>query len=275
MSLRFSRCALVACAIALAGCSKKQDPATSAKVFLALIEAGRTQEAYEGAALGLKEQQTLRFFEQTCKELGLGEYASMTSTPPAFDRNTAKLNVEIVTKSGGKQTFIVTLVDERGAWRVFSIRTPKSPQTGVSRNLFGTVGKGPAFTDALSRPMPTEGEVRQLLEDALLMFNAGVQEGSFDNFFEQIARSWQDQVTKGQITRTFQPFIDKRVDISGIRGVQPVFEEPPTITTEGLLTVKGYYPTQPLRVLFMMRFLYELPRWKLFGLDVSLVMPEE
>ena len=65
------------------------------------------------------------------------------------------------------------------------------------------------------------------------------------------------------------------MDLSGIRGVPPVFEEPPTITTEGLLTMQGYYPTKPLRVLFTMKFLYELPRWKLFGLDVSLATAEE
>ena len=47
MFLRFSRCAAVACAIALCGCgAPKHDPATAAKIFLALIEAGRTQEAY-------------------------------------------------------------------------------------------------------------------------------------------------------------------------------------------------------------------------------------
>lgn len=267
---RFIRCAALSCGLVLASCGKKEDPATTAKIFFALIEAGRMEEAYRDTALGLKAQQSLKFFEQTAKELGLGEYAAMTAGPPTFQRNTAKLNIEITNTTGAKRTLIVTLVDERGAWRVFSIRTPRSTETGVSGNLFGAVGKGPAFTDALSRPMPTEAEARALIEDSLLLFNAGIQESSFDNFYELIARGWQDQLTKGQLTRTFQPFIDQRVNLAGIHGVQPVFDEAPAISTEGLLTVRGYYPTQPLRVLFALKFMYELPKWKLFGLDVSL-----
>ncbi len=272
---RMIHCAALACGLVLTGCSKKEDPATTAKIFFALIEAGRMEEAYRDAALGLKAQQSLKFFEQTAKELGLGEYAAMTASLPTFERNTAKLKIDITHRSGAIRTLIVTLVDERGAWRVFSIRTPKSMETGVSGNLFGTVGKGPAFTDALSRPMPTEAEVRKLVEESLLLFSAGIQEASFDNFYELIARGWQDQLTKGQLTRTFQPFIDQHVDLAGIHGVQPVFDEAPAISTEGLLTVRGYYLTQPLRVLFALKFMYELPKWKLFGLDVSLATVRE
>ena len=45
---------------------------------------------------------------------------------------------------------------------------------------------------------------------------------------------------------------------------------PPVINTEGVLVINGHFHTAPYQVYFNMKFMYELPRWKLFGLDVNL-----
>ena len=58
--------------------------------------------------------------------------------------------------------------------------------------------------------------------------------------------------------------------MAAIKDIEPVFETPPTITSDGLLLLSGYYPTERYRVIFTVRFIYELPRWKLFGIDVTL-----
>jgi hypothetical protein len=165
------------------------------------------------------------------------------------------------------------MVDERGEWRLYSIRTPRSIETGLSANLFGVVGKGGSFTEPLNQPMPGEKEIPAMTAEALLMFNAAIQQGSFDDFYDNVARAWQSQLTKGQLTRAFQGFIDKKVNIAGIRDVEVVFDEPPTLTTEGLLIARGRYPTSPYQVQFALKFIYELPKWKLFGLDVRLAAP--
>ena len=261
---------LLACAVMLAGCSKKADPAASARTFFEQIAAGNAADAYESATYGFKAQQTGQFFEQTAKELELASFASMTSEPPETERNSAKLKIEMTTKSGKKIPLIVTLVDERGEWRVHAIRSPKSLETGLSANLFGTVGKGTAFVDALNRPMPETQEVNKLIETHLMMFDAAIQEKSFDNFYDRVSRAWQAQLTKGQLTREFQPFIDKKISLAGIRGMEPVLDGPTTLTTDGLVIAKGYYDTKPYRVHFLLKFVYELPKWRLFGLDVSI-----
>ena len=43
---------------------------------------------------------------------------------------------------------------------------------------------------------------------------------------------------------------------------------------EGLLVVAGMFPTQPYRVAFSFKYMYEVPRWKLFGIDVNLLAPQ-
>ena len=269
MFSRLCRCLLLA--LLLAGCAKKADPPASARMFFELIAAGKAAEAYESATFAFKAQQTGQFFEQMAKELELPDFASMTSETAEVDRNSAKLKVEMTTKAGKKIPLILTLVDERDAWRVHAIRSPRSKETGLSANLFGTVGKGPAFADALNHPMPDAKELGRLIETHLLMFDEAIQEGSFDTFYERVSLAWQRQLTKGQLTREFQPFIDKKISLAGLRGKEPVLDGPTTITTDGLIIVKGYYDTRPYRVMFILKFIYELPKWRLFGMDVSIV----
>ena len=42
------------------------------------------------------------------------------------------------------------------------------------------------------------------------------------------------------------------------------------IGSDGVLVVKGYYETKPYRTTFMLRFIYELPYWRLYGVEVQL-----
>jgi len=166
---------------------------------------------------------------------------------------------------------IVTLVKQSGDWRVFSLRSPPSQETGISENRFSLVGKAPSFADAVTKPMPPENEIRQLVRENLLHFNEAIMSKSFDAFYDSVSAHWQEQLTKGQLQRAFQPFIDRNISIANIANATPVFDEPSAVNSEGLLVVTGHYDTQPYRVQFAMRFFYELPAWKLFGLDVNLV----
>ncbi len=268
-------CLLAGLALLTASCAKKGDPVEGAKAFFALIATGRAEEAYQSASEGFRAQQSEKLFAQTTKELGLANLASLTSAPPVFEDNAAKLALDVTLRDQSKAALIVTMVDERGAWRVFSVRTPKSTQTGLAANLFGAVGKGASFTDKVSQPMPGEEEIRRMVEESLLLFNKSVQVGSFDDFYDGVAQAWQDQLTKGQLKRAFHGFIERQVDIAYIRGKQAIFLEPPAITTEGLLTVQGHFPEEPAYVLFATKFIYETPKWKLFGLDVTLAKPPE
>ncbi len=264
------RAGLLALTFLLPSCARKGDPVEAAKTFFGLIANGRASEAYESTSLGFKAQQSEKRFEQTSRELGLVTVLSVHSAAPEFEGNTAKLQIEVTDKAGVKAPLTVTLVDERGVWRIFSVRAPRSVETGIAANLFGAVGRGRDFTDGVSHPMPTDEEIRGLVETTLLLFDESVQQGSFDGFYDEISEAWQEQVTKGKMKRAFQGFIDQKISVGHIKGQQAIFSEPPTITTEGLLFARGYYPGDPANVLFSFKYTYETPKWRLFGLDVSL-----
>ncbi|MGB8166354.1 MAG: hypothetical protein WCF18_02615 [Chthoniobacteraceae bacterium] len=260
---------LLATALLLTSCTKKGDPAEAAKNFFQQLAAGQPAQAYAEAAFGFQAQQTEKAFIQNVKEMGLTKQDALEWQAPEVLANEALVRVTLTGSDGRTQAFAVTLVYESGAWRVHSLRSPRG--TGSrTENRFTLVGKGAAFSDAQSQRMPEEKEIKQMILRTLSKFDEAVQQKSFADFYKDVAVAWQKQLTVGQLERAFQPFLNAGVRFGGLNEAEMQLDGPPTINTEGVLVINGHFQTAPYQVFFNMKFLYELPRWKLFGLDVNL-----
>jgi hypothetical protein len=280
----------------LTSCGKAPTPADAAKTFFDQVAAGQAAEAYANSAFSFRAQQSETFFTSTLKELGLTSIVSAKyGAPEMEDARTAKVRADFTTQDGKTVPLVVTLSHEDGTWRVFALKSPRDLRTGLVENRFSVVGRLPDFVDAVDRqPAPDEAAVKALVLDALLRFNAAVQEKSFLEFFEKTSLAWQDQLVTGEVLpgtprtmrkaltevqkeigasklqRAFQPFIDQQINLAAIKDIEPKFDGPARVTTDGLLVVSGEFPSKPYRVLFHLKFMYELPKWKVFGLDVTM-----
>ena len=255
----------------LGGCEKKLGPAEAARQFIREIQTGNAREAYDSATFVFQAQQSFEFFAQTTQEVGLTELALADFSQPSVEDGTARINANFQTKNGDQFSLNMVLIQERGAWRVFSMKSPRSLQTGLIENKFSVVGKGPGFVDPVNRQAPpNEDEIRKMALRAMLDFNDAIRQKSFEGFYETIAMAWKKQISADSLQRAFQPFIDKDIDISSVQGTEFIFERKPEVNTEGLLIVFGHYPTQPYEVLIELKFMYEVPKWRLFGIDVKL-----
>jgi len=296
MSRLSSRLLAAFVALSLGSCGKKVTPDGAAKAFFDLIQSGQTQAAYESATFAFKAQQSLKFFETALKETGLNSITSASFDPPEIkdDQKTAKVNATFETKAKGKVVMHVTLTRESGGWRVFSLTQPRDERSRFPANRFSVVGRAPDFVEPVNRqPAPDEATVKALTRDALLRFNDAVQQRNFTEFFEKCSLAWQDQLVTGEVSpnpatlrrvlterqkeigasrlqHAFQPFIDKDVKLDMIKDMEPIFDGPAQVSNEGLLMVSGQYATEPYRMFFTLKFYYELPKWKLFGIDVTL-----
>lgn len=257
----------------LAGCSKEPDPIQSANEFFADISKGKIDEAYNSAAFAFKASSTPKTFEATARDLGLtAKTVSCTWKETTIHDNEAKLTGAVVSANGANIPVSVTFIQERGLWRLFALHTPKdhgSPAFGAT-NVFTTVGKGISFNTAATRELPPESVIQRLVEDSLVQFNDAIQRRTFADFYNNISYSWQQQLTLHRLERAFQPFIDKQVNLGPLRGAIPIFDTPPAIDSDGLLVVIGHYPPMPHIVTFSLRYTYELPKWKLLGIDVGM-----
>jgi hypothetical protein len=221
--------------------------------FLGLIGSGKIAAAYKNASPTLRSQQTEESFEQAVKNLGLTDFASVSWSSRETNNGRAHLEGSVTTRSRGKIPLTMELVKESGTWRVISLT---APQAGASVEQGG-------------KQLPSDEKAKTLILESLLAFNKAVQAKNFAGFHQQISQAWQEQITPDQLKEVFQQFIDNNLDISSIREVQPVLSAAPQINSDGLLILEGYYPTHPNKVTFQLKYIYEHPAWKLFGIQVN------
>lgn len=288
-------------AAALAGCTKQAAPEDAARRFFDFVAGGKPADAYQSAAYGFRTPQSEQFFTTTLHEMGLDAIAYAKFERPEFstDRRAARVAAEFTTKAKAVIPLVVGLVHEGGVWKVLTLKSPRNPVSGRVENHFTTIGRDPSFGDPTTQhPAPGAAATKVLTTEALLLFNEAVRQKDFLHLFDEASLHWQDQlVTRdgpaavpgtmkraltlqerrlgaGRLQRAFQSFIDQDIDIGGIKGVDPAFDHAPWVNTDGLLIASGYYPTKPYRVLFSLKFYYETPAWRLFGLDVSVKKAE-
>ena len=254
----------------LAGCARQAGPEVAVQSFFTLLAAGRTEEAYRSAAFGFQAQQSLEQFATTVREMKLAELDTVKLAPPEPDGRAVKVRAEFAGKDGPALALVVTLTEEARVWRVFALKSPRSAVTGLVEDRFSVVGKASGRVGAAHRqPAPEEAVVQALIAETMGDFEAAVRAGSFAELYVELAQAWQEQLTEARFQRAFQPFIDQHSDFAAVRTLSPVLDGPAQLSSDGLLIVSGHYPMKPYRVVFTLKYFYELPKWKLFGLDVS------
>ena len=106
----------------------------------------------------------------------------------------------------------------------------------------------------------------------MLAFNEAVQDKNFAGFHKhELATVFRDQMPVEKFTTVFKEFLDKGYDISNIAKSEPVFDEPPKIDSNGVLVLKGSYPTKPNKVIFTLKYLQEKSAWKMVGINVQVL----
>ena len=173
------------------------------------------------------------------------------AAPPAIDSHgVLVLNGQYPTQPN-KVTFKLSYLREGSAWKLLGINVRSIPFVENT----GTV--------------PADKELKALALDSLLAFNKGIETKSFQIFYDQISKLWQKEVTSEKLLQIFQSFIDKKINIAPIAQLEPAFEGTPAVNEDGLLVIKGSYPTEPSKVFFELKYVYEDPAWKVAGINVQ------
>jgi hypothetical protein len=121
---------------------------------------------------------------------------------------------------------------------------------------------------------PAEAELRKLVKQTLLDFNDAVKSRDFSGFHARCSAPLRQQIPPDKLRQAFQAFIDRKVDISAIRDLDPSFDVEPTVDGDGVLAMSGQYPTRPIRTAFQVKYFLENGEWKLLGVSVDTTEPE-
>lgn len=184
-------------------------------------------------------------------------------TTRSINNNLGKLIGSIHTREGGVVPVEIDLVKEEGRWKILSL----------TRKATGLVGKEPSeagtFQPAAGKEIPSKEMLASIINETLWLLGSGINRNDFNDFYIHISRLWQSQTDELSLKKAFNEFIEKKIDLTIVQGHTPVLSEAPYIDQDGVLRLKGYYPTQPYLMQFDLGYLYEHPSWKLISINVT------
>jgi len=258
------------------------DPASAANAFFAAVEHGDPHAAYDGSAFGFQAAQTYEAFLSNAEDIGLinGRAPIWSGTYPK--ESEIQLTGTLANQFGKLINITVNMTRDGEAWKLFSLETALANTNSEPENRFTLVGHGAGFNDVYHQPMPDAPHLDELVVNSVTRLGDAINRQDFTPFYDSLSEQWKRgrlasgkpmgaAVTPFILKNHFQGFIDKKIDLTIVGSLPPVYDQPPPhIDEDGFLTVIGHFDIRNSRVEFALQFAYELPRWKLVSIDVGI-----
>jgi hypothetical protein len=142
-------------------------------------------------------------------------------------------------------------------WRVFEM---------VANDL---AGDSMALTEVKDLSLPSDKQLKQLVNSNLKAFCAAVEQADFHRFYDDLATFFKVQTSAVRLRSAFSSFAGQK-ELQQIARYSPILEKGIRIDEKGLLEIDGHYATQPKAIRFRLTFLQESARWKLLGIHVAM-----
>jgi hypothetical protein len=143
----------------------------------------------------------------------------------------------------------------------------------VIARLIGVVVLALASAASAQNRVPPERALEALVKSSLLSFNDANVTGDYAVFHARLSGPFRQQFPIERLKETFKEFNEKHIDIDIIAAYPPTYAPPPSIDSDGKLLVKGFFPTEPVRVNFELEFIPSDGEWKLIRIHVKLDQP--
>ena len=141
------------------------------------------------------------------------------------------------------------------------------------RAMAGTIGLLVMLVAASSamaqNKVPGERALEALVKATLLTWNDANVTGNYTVFHAKLSKPFRDQFPPDRLKQIFKKFADEDIDIDVVAALKPVYQPVPAIDGDGKLVVNGYFPTEPMRVIFALEFIPSDGEWKLIGINVT------
>ena len=126
-----------------------------------------------------------------------------------------------------------------------------------------------AMPAAAQNKVPGERVLEALVKATLLSFNDANVTGNYTVFHAKLSKPFRQQFTPERLQETFKDFASKDIDFDIIAAYKPVYEPEPRVDDAGKLLVKGWFPTEPVRVVYDLEFIPSDGEWKLISINVK------
>ncbi|HKK06413.1 MAG TPA: hypothetical protein VKA50_11250 [Gammaproteobacteria bacterium] len=139
-----------------------------------------------------------------------------------------------------------------------------------SATKYAAARKGSAPGTATAGNMLSKTERVALVKESMHEFGRSVNEKDFTGFHKYISSLWRAQVTPAELNTAAKSFEENKVNFLQLDNVAPKLVGAPSVDRNGILLLKGFYPTHPVRVVFTFGYVFEHQQWKLARIKVNL-----
>jgi len=128
--------------------------------------------------------------------------------------------------------------------------------------------RAPALA-AQGNVVPKAEALLMMIRTTLIALNHANRTGNYTVLRDLAAPSFQATNNPARLGQIFAKLRGKNLDLSPIVLVSPKLLAKPAITAQGMLHIRGLFPTRPLQINFELLFQPVAGHWRLFGLSVK------
>lgn len=140
---------------------------------------------------------------------------------------------------------------------------------GFAASLTAALWLGPAEVRAANTAVPDGYQLSLLIYATLTALDQANTTGNYTVLRSLAAPEFQRLNPPATLASVFAKYRERHVGLAPIMLFQPKLLEEPTIDGDGLLHLKGFFPTQPLRIGFELAFQLVGGSWRLMTLSVA------
>ncbi|MGQ9427419.1 hypothetical protein ACXYTJ_03980 [Gilvimarinus sp. F26214L] len=225
----------------------------TADTFFTAVKENRYDDAYLLLSEDFKKSTSKAQLQRYMESNGLDDFAEANWGSRSVNGGRGELSGSITTGNDGVVPISLGFIKGENDWRIYSIEKPIS---GIQ--------EGPS-----ADRLPSEKEQIDLVNETMQVFAVSVKEGSMSRMYRHVSNLWQSQFSVEDFDNAFGAFFEFGPALMVLDQYSPQFSETGFINDDGVLRLKGFYPTDPNQVYFEHKYVYEGLGWKLMGLNVN------
>ena len=112
-------------------------------------------------------------------------------------------------------------------------------------------------------------ELSMMIRNAVIAVHHANITGNYTVLRDLSARHLREEFTAAGFADLFRTLREQDITLAGTVLLDPVLQNPPKLSSDGILHLKGYFDSRPDRVYFDLLFLHENERWLIADIGIG------